>query len=258
MEAHPPTLGEFVRSLRKHGLREKRGGLTRDELAREMHTSSAYVAKLESGRGKSPGVSVLDSIAKVFALTPAETLHLYNLARQTPTEREIHQSPATDPLATAQDATALEALAPHAAAYLDERWNLITCNSTYDHVFPGLVADGNVLRWFFTGPTSRQVMVDWEAEAQLTVGWFRALMGRYYDEAWALSLLEQLSLSDDFLDFWKAGNVTFGREDPIMRVRDRNSELVTHFHVQVTSQLSARNEPVQFFLGTRIVSADAG
>ncbi|MFC1473138.1 helix-turn-helix domain-containing protein [Rhodococcus sp. D-46] len=251
--ARPPSLGDYIRGLRERGT-EVGGGMTRQMLATAMHTSVAYVAKLEAGRAKSPSVSVLQAISETFELTPHEVRHLYNLARQTPTERE--SEPVTDGVGTQifelRERRALDALNPHPASYLDERWNLIACNSAYDELFPGLVENGNVLRWFFFGDQSRSIMVDWTDEAKLTVAWFRALMGRYYYADWAQSLLSELNEVPIFREFWSLGEVSFGRDNPLMKVRHPETREVTTLHVRVYTHIDGYGGAGQFYLGVKL------
>lgn len=258
-DVKPPNLGDFLRMLRaQRGDPETSGGMTRQILAETLHTSAGYIAKLESGDVKSPSVSVLDAIAETFALSGAEIRHLYNLARQTPTEREIVVASSAESFQQridAQQRHAIENLEPHLACYLDERWNVIACNRPYDAVFPGLKESGNVLRWFFSCDQSRTVMVEWEEEARLTVGWFRALMGRYYDDDWAENLLSSLEFSDEFRRFWAAGEVSFGRATPYMRVRDVDTGEESVLHVNVFSHITSDSEQMQFYLGVRVPTA---
>jgi transcriptional regulator with XRE-family HTH domain len=253
-EVRPPTLGEFVRTLRTRPTAAHPGGLTRQQLAQTLHASMGYIASIESGRSRSPSVSVLEQLVEVLDLTVDQRHHLFDLARQTPTEREAVRPHCLDDyrarIGPAQR-LAMDNLAPHLVAYLDERWNIVECNAEYDRAFPGLKQAGNVLTWFFASECSRQVMVDWELEARLTVGWFRALMGRYYDDEWAGDLLASLEDYPDFCRFWDQTGVGFGRPTPFMRIRGTGTGTVSIVHVDVYSH-RVDDYAMQVYLGVRI------
>lgn len=251
----PPNLGDYLRALRTRSTPQHPGGLTRRELALKIYSSVSYISQLERNEAASPSPEFLDSTAAALSLDTAQQRHLFNLARRTPTERETKSAPWTideyRELITPEMRTAINALNPHLVAYLDERWNIIECNSAYDQAFPGLVADGNVLRWFFATEESKKVMVEWEPETTLTVNWFRALMGRYYNPEWAIDILNELGQFPAFRDLWDKEDVRFGRHQPFMHLRDIHTDEQYRVHVQVHTE-SGGEYPLQMYLGVRI------
>ncbi len=253
-EIRPPALGDFVRLLRTRHTDRHPCGLARQELAQALHISIGYLVKIESNAARSPAVSILDQFVDALDLSVDERRHLFDLARRAPTARELvgtHSLAGYRGAIEPAQRLAMDSVVPHLMAYLDERWNIVACNTEYDRVFPGLKDAGNVLTWFFSSDYSQQVMVDWEAEARLTVGWFRALMGRYYADDWAASLLATLEDYPTFCDFWTETPVRFGRPSPFMRVRDPRSGAVSIVHVQVDSLLVG-DYAMQVYLGVRI------
>ena len=251
----PPSLGDFIRARRTRSTPSHPGGMTRQQLASGSFASMSYIAQLESGSKDGPSPEFLEATATALTLGSADQRHLFNLARQTPTEREVTTTPWTiadyRTLITPDMKTAIAALNPHLVAYLDERWNVIDCNSAYDKAFPGLVDEGNVLRWFFSTPASMKVMVEWEAEAALTVSWFRALMGRYYNPDWAVETLEELSEFPRFRELWSREEVRFGRHQPFMHLRDAETGERYSVHVQVHAEMRGKY-PLQMYLGVRL------
>ncbi len=253
-EIRAQALGDFVRVLRTRHTDRHPYGLARQELAQALHISIGYMVKIESNAASSPAVSILDQLVGALDLSVDERRHLFDLAHKTPTAREVvGPHSLADYRAAIEPAQrlAMDSVVPHLMAYLDERWNIVACNTEYDRAFPGLQDAGNVLTWFFSSHYSQQVMVDWEAEARLTVGWLRALMGRYYADDWAASLLATLENYPTFCDFWQGTPVGFGRPSPFMRIRDPRSGGISIVHVQVYSHL-VDDYAMQVYLGVRI------
>ncbi|MDJ0362295.1 helix-turn-helix transcriptional regulator [Rhodococcus sp. H29-C3] len=255
----PPNLGDYVRALRTRSTPPHPDGLTRNEFAANIFWSVSHITQIERNESTSPSVEFLDAAATELGLDRIQRRHLYNLARRTQTERETSTTAWTvdeyRALVTPEMRTVIAALDPHLVAYLDEQWNVIECNAAYDRAFPGLVDDGNVLRWFFSTPKSKQVMVQWEAEATLTVNWFRALMGRYYNPEWGIETLDELSQFPAFRQLWEKEDVRFGRHQPYMHLRDPNSDEEYRIHVQIHTEMQG-DYPMQMYLGVRIPSTE--
>lgn len=251
----PPNLGDYLRALRTRSTPQHPDGLTRSEFAANIFWSVSHITQIERNESPNPSVKFLEATSRELGLDPAQRRHLYNLARRTQTERETSTTPWTieqyRSLITPEMRTVITALNPHLVAYLDERWNVIECNAAYDRAFSGLLHDGNVLRWFFSTPQSKQVMVEWEAETTLTVNWFRALMGRYYNPEWAIETLEELSKFPAFRRLWDKEDVRFGRHQPFMHLRDADTGEEYRVHVQVHTEMRG-DYPVQMYLGVRI------
>lgn len=252
-ELKPPSLGGFIRH-RREGL-----GLTRQALATAstiagMYMSTSYIAQLENGSKRNPTPAFCDGLARLLELTPIECDHLKYLAERT----EIGPR-AADPVPVESYRTAISAdmrraaqgLDPHLVGYLDERWNIIEVNDAYAAAWPELMEFGNVLRWFFQSPASRKVMVEWEAEAELTVHWLQWMMGRYGSPDWALQLLSELSGDPDFARMWESQKVGAGRPQPYMHLRDLRTGELTSVNVQITQVELSGVPPMLMFLGVR-------
>ncbi|RMB69769.1 XRE family transcriptional regulator [Rhodococcus sp. SBT000017] len=249
-----PSLAAFVRFARERHTGEFPDGATRQQIADSAHISIAYLAKLESGTAESPTATVLRSLATSMELSPDETQHLFDLAGRS---SENVRVPTKSPLTVAEYRAMVDpdvqmtyqAVNPHLVALLDERWNVLVCNDSYRKAYPGLMDSTNVLSWFFTDPRSRQVMVDWEKEATLTVGWFRGLSARYQDSQWSHSVLDELSGVEEFQQMWSRNHVIFGRDDPWMSLRNDDGTTYTVWvNIYGTSM---QGHQLQLFTGVR-------
>ncbi|MBL1078296.1 helix-turn-helix domain-containing protein [Nocardia sp. 2] len=240
----PPTLAEFIRERRSRVTVAHPAGLTRKELAEATHASLGYIAKIEQGEALNPGAAILDSLAEVLELDTADRVHLYHLAQQRPS------SPIRTPLREPDPAlrATLDGLLPHLAAVLDDGWRIVDRNSAFDEALPGLASTGHVLRWMFTDPRARIVVEEWEREAQLMVGRFRAYATHTHDRAEVESVLRDLSEHSDFRRMWTEGHVRIGRSDPAFLLR--NPRTATIFAVRVQRYRSTAPGPShQLFIG---------
>lgn len=242
---HPPNLGDFLRA------RRRTLGLTRERLAHDSHATVSYITKLESGERRRPDPGYLSAIATSLQLTPADRQHVQDLVHaESNADVEPPSVDAYREAITPHQQEALQHLEPHLGAYLDERWSVLASNESYDAAYPGLDEQQNVLRWFFLDSRSHKVMLEWEAEAALTVGWFRGLMGKYGNPAWALDLLNELSGQEKFAQMWRQQIVSYGRHQPLMHLRELGTRRPYSISIQIF-RLPDRPDPVQFYIGIR-------
>lgn len=243
---HPPNLGDFLRTRRRDL------GITRERLAHDSHATVSYITKLESGERKRPDPGYIAAIADSLQLSENDRQHVSDLVLA---ENNANMEPpsvdAYREAITPQLRDTLVHLEPHLGAYLDERWSVLASNKSYDAAYPGLDEQGNVLRWFFRDQRSHEVMLEWEAEAALTVGWFRGLMGKYGNPAWALDLLNELSSHPKFAEMWRRQIVSYGRHQPLMHLRELDTGRPYSVNVQIF-RLPDRPDPVQFYIGIRL------
>ncbi|WP_157556625.1 helix-turn-helix domain-containing protein [Nocardia acidivorans] len=249
-----PNLADFVRTHRTSPRPpDFPRGLSRPALAARCDVSASYIAQIEQREKVSPSPEVVDAIARALELTPAERQHMHNLAApKTPGPRTHDPMPVTEMLTliTADLRDAANDLMPHLSGYVDERWNVLWVNETYDRAYPRLLEVVNILVWFFLVPESRRVMIEWEDEARLTVNWFRWHMGRYQDPEWAMELLAQLSSCDEFRAMYLAERVDFERHQPLMHLRDPDTHEPYSVRVRITD-VPGVDAPFQWFIGIR-------
>jgi len=214
---------------------------------------SVCVTHLEGGDREHPTRAVVNALIgyldRIAPLADAERRHLFDLAGLS-----VDAFPAVPELRAeigAEMRNGLRLHEPNPASYLDTRWNILSCNDAYAATFPGLVDDINVLRWFFGNELSKQVMVEWEREAALTVDWLRGLIGQSGDTGWSTEFLDELGAYPDFRRMWNGGGTTYGRTRP-MRIRDLPTGEYYALDVQMF-RVDSGNHPgrVQFFLGIR-------
>ncbi|MFI1919418.1 helix-turn-helix domain-containing protein [Nocardia sp. NPDC020380] len=249
-----PNLADFVRTHRTipRGPDHPRG-FSRPALAALCDVSASYIAQIEQREKMSPSPEVVDAIARALELTPAERQHMHNLAApKTPGPRTHAPLPVARMRERISDDLRAAAgdLAPHLSGYVDERWNVLWANRDYDRAYPRLLEVENILVWFFLVPESRRVMMEWEDEARLTVNWFRWHMGRYQNPQWALDLLGRLSECEAFRAMYSAERVDFERHQPLMHLRDPDTQQPYSVRVRITD-VPGVDAPFQWFIGLR-------
>lgn len=229
-----PQLGTFVAQRRRSH------SLTQSDLARSTGYSNTYVSHIEQGHQKHPSKDVLDQLAKALQLNPTDTRHLYRLAGLSPALPRTRTGSITQ-----DDIDYVDMLSPHLAAILDSKWNVLHANTDYYRIYRGLETVGNVLYWFFLVPDSHRIMLEWESEARLTIGWLRHLMVLYpgeYDE-----VLSKCSSSEQFRTFWGDQEVFEGRQSSQMLVRDLDHDMDRTLTAQVWPDPTRLN--LQLYLG---------
>ncbi|MFC6011219.1 helix-turn-helix domain-containing protein [Nocardia lasii] len=243
-----PTLGGLLRRLRD----ERR--LSREKLAFAAGVSSSYITHLESGDRDHPTRAVVDALVRyldrISPVTDIERRHLLDLAGLTPVDNPTIEDLRAEITAEMRRTIALQE--PNLAAYVDTRWNVLAGNESYDRAFPGLVEDVNILRWFFSNPLSRKVMVEWEKESTLTVHWLRGLIGQQGGADWAAELLDELADYRDFRRIWDDGDTAYGRDHTAMRLCDLHTGEYYTVDVQLF-RLDSVAYPgrIQYYLGVR-------
>lgn len=242
----PPSFGLLLRRLRDDR------GVSRERLAFNAGVSASYISHLEKGDRDHPTREVVDALVRyldrIDSLSQVERRHLFDLAglgaSEFPPVDRLRQEIGADMQ------RALELHEPHLAAYIDTRWNVLACNESYARAFPGLVEDVNILRWFLGNEKSKQVMVEWESEVRTTVRWLRGLIGSTGDTAWSSEFLEELGKYEMFRELWDEGVAAYGRERPLMHLRDVATGRCRSIAVQLFKVFSATNpDQIQIFLG---------
>jgi transcriptional regulator with XRE-family HTH domain len=139
-------LASFLRSRRDRvtpeqvgiapGVRRRTPGLRREEVAQLAGVGVTWYTWLEQGRPINASVQVLDAVARVLRLGPAERWHLYRLADvpgiPTGGDREECLPPEVPGV--------LDALEPSAACVYNGKYDLLACNESYAALFPTLAA----------------------------------------------------------------------------------------------------------------------
>jgi transcriptional regulator with XRE-family HTH domain len=214
------TLGSFLRTKRlQHSLPQveqaasrrsyrRVTGLRREEVAQQAGVSISWYTLLEQDRARSmPSPQVLNSLARVLALSSAERTHLFDLARQRVPEPAGEETQVTPQLQHMLE----QQLYP---AYVVNRyWDIVSWNRAACAVFVdyGALApeERNVVYQVFANAQSRSTFLNWSSYAQRLLGPLRADYGRYGDDPYFSRLIERLSvLSAEFKQWWPQHDIT--------------------------------------------------
>jgi transcriptional regulator with XRE-family HTH domain len=210
-------LGAFLRAHREaadpvsHGFsptsRRRTPGLRREEAAQLAGISVTWYTWLEQGRDITVSRQVIDSLARVHQLGPAERAHLFTLAGLA-----LPPQPAVRPRVSAIVTRLLAALDPNPAYVINPWWDLLACNRSYQSLVGGLdrrpEAERNSLWMLFTDDRVRAMFADWQAEARPLLGQLRAHLGQYPRDPRGPELVEALTrVSRAFRDLWQPPDV---------------------------------------------------
>lgn len=177
--------------------------------------SAGYYTRLEQDQTGTASRQVLDALARVLRLDPAETVHLHNLARQPAAPRLVRAEPERPhPRVLALMASLGEAIP---AVVLGRRGDVLTWNRTghalvAEHVDFDAPHDvtrrPSVPRMFFLEALTRELHRNWEELARIHVGYLRLTAGRYPTDAGLAELIGELAIgSRAFATLWAAGDV---------------------------------------------------
>ncbi len=219
--APPPTrhggLGEFLRLQRARTTpeavdlpangRRRTPGLRREEVAQLAGVGLSWYTWLEQGRDITPSASVLDALARVYDLSPAEHDHLFHLAG-VPVPAPAGDYPRQAPDELRRVVIALE---PCPAYLLGPRADVLVWNAGARRLLgePTRAPDGvpNLLWWMYTD--SDRGGSPGEANGRLMLARFRAEHARRYDDPSFRELIEALlQASPSFREMWRRHEVT--------------------------------------------------
>jgi transcriptional regulator with XRE-family HTH domain len=243
-----PSLGDYLRHLRRASPAARAGRLSRERVAASAKISMSYLIRMEQGSAENPSPECLRRLAETFELNQIQVQHLNDLARQG--QMIPIGDRAVPPVITDVMREHIDYLLPHLCGYVNERWDVLYANSEYCRIYRNVMDVGNVLKWFFCIPESREVMVEWEAEARLTVAWLRTLIVRSPDSSGFGEFLNDLAANAEFREMWNAREILMSRHSPYMKVRDLDSGQ----EVSLLAQVYAWPDPtqrMQMFLGIR-------
>ncbi|HEY4456632.1 MAG TPA: helix-turn-helix transcriptional regulator [Pseudonocardiaceae bacterium] len=220
MDSQNP-LGSYLRARReqvrpeqvgiKAGSRRRTPGLRREEVATLAGISSDYYLRIEQGRDRSPSAQVLEAIARVFQLDPAETAYLLGLIAPRPsTARNTveHVPPGTLLL--------LDSLA--LPAFVEDRYlQVLAANRLAAALSPNMRAGVNRLLAAFLDPAEQRLHENWAEATASAVGQLRASMGRETDDPRMAALVGELSMkSDHFRQLWARQDVVAASGGPVV------------------------------------------
>lgn len=207
------ALGQFLRAQRERlrpdslglpsGARRRTPGLRRKEVAQRAGLSLAWYTWIEQGRDVAVSADSLARIAEALALSRAERAYLFELAAQRDPAESERAGPVPDALADSVAALSVPAY------LLDRDWNALAYNAAAAELFVGWLPDEpNLLRYMFSQPAARELVVDWDERARRLVAEFRADNGSRLDTPAMRALVEDLAhRSPAFAALWRAQQV---------------------------------------------------
>jgi transcriptional regulator with XRE-family HTH domain len=203
--------------------RRRTPGLRREEVAQLAGVSATWYTWLEQKRPIGVSSGVLDSLARVLRLDPAERMQLFQLALRQP----VLESPSKRETVSPLIRRLLDQTDPVPAFVIGRRWDVLAWNRAALAFFFDFEQvpsnERNTLWLIFTSSTLRSLLVDWRSRGQDTVARFRADYGRHAGDAHFVQLVERLkSVSPEFAEWWP-------RHDILPMTEGRNA----YDHLQV-------------------------
>jgi transcriptional regulator with XRE-family HTH domain len=183
--------------------RRRTPGLRREEVAQLAGMSATWYTWLEQKRPIGVSSGVLDNLARVLLLNPAERLQLFTLALRQPVLVSTSKPETVSPLIR----RLLDQMDPIPALVIGRRWDVLAWNRGARAFFLDFeqvpANERNMLWLLFTNPALRSLVADWRERAQDTLARFRADYGRHAGDAHFVQLVERLtSVSPEFAEWW--------------------------------------------------------
>jgi hypothetical protein len=244
-------LSDFLRTRRARltpaqaGLpasRRRTPGLRREEVAQLARMSVAWYTWLEQRRPIKVSEAMLDSLARVLRLDPAERKHLFQLALCQPMVDSTEQLERASP--RLQRMIDYNGAMP--AFVIGRRWDVLTWNQAARAVYFDFEQvpkeDRNLVWLVFTNSTLRTLRSDWRTRAQDVLARFRADYGRHVGDPTFLELIERLNAaSPEFAEWWPRHDIKPLTEGTVeFRHRLGGRMLFEHMAFSVVDDLDLR------------------
>ncbi len=229
--AEPNLLGDFLRARRERlrpddfglprGARRRAPGLRREEVAALCGVSPTWITWIEQGRAASVSPQTLAAIADGLKLSAAERAYLFGIAPP----RAGAAGPVAEPEPGPQPLSMLVEAVRTPAYVLDRHWDAVVWNRPAAELFAdwlgrrgaGQGHSRNLLRYVFTDPRARSLIVDWTERAPRLVAEYRADTAAWHDDPVRRAQVEALCFaSADFAAAWRSQQV-LAREGGLRR-----------------------------------------
>ncbi|NYT84193.1 helix-turn-helix transcriptional regulator [Pollutimonas harenae] len=240
------ALGDFLRQARGRvqpesvglppGVRRRTPGLRREEIAQLCGISVTWYTWIEQGRDVSVSASVWARLASVLGLARAERHYLFELAECADPE---HGHDYVTPLPSYLADCVHSITAP--AYILDRCWNVLARNAPLLRLFDGWPDrhdSPNLLRYIFTDPAARDLVVDWEQRASRVVAEFRADAAAHADEPDVRTVLDGLQQASPVFAHWWTRHAVVDREGGLREFNHPQDGILRY--QQITFRLATR------------------
>ena len=218
-------LARFLRSRRGRvrpadvgfpiGRRRRSYGLRREEVAVLAGLSSTWYTYLEQGRDIRPSPEVLDSLARVLAMTEDERRYIHTL-----TYGQV-SGPLTPAVGVSADEVARQIVAvaegsPYPVYAANQYADLIAWNHAatewYDDWSRFPQSERNIIRWMLTEPCAKVKLLNWESDTKDAVARWRGESAKWLgDDCVARRVGEISRVSPLFASWWDEHNVQENR-----------------------------------------------
>lgn len=222
-------LGDFLKTRRQRlspdqvglpkGQRRRTSGLRREELAQLAGICATWYTYLEQGRPIRVSVQVLENLARILLLDAEERAYLFLLAHQQPPPvlRQKHKSePDFRKVSTSRKSgispallRMLENMGICPAYILDQRFNVLAWNDAAGALFGDFFSHQsgrglNMVWAMFNNPGYRQLFINWEDRARMTLAQFRVIYGKNIGDVWFKEFIEDImQASPEFNCWWR-------------------------------------------------------
>ncbi|MFI8851915.1 helix-turn-helix transcriptional regulator [Streptomyces sp. 891-h] len=220
--------------LPEGGPRRRTPGLRREEVAVLAGVGASWYQWLEQGRDITVSPQVLDAVARVLRMNPAERRHLYVLAGLNPPLPESEHD--RDHLCAGMQRL-MDGWMPYPAHIMDPYYSAVGLNESARLAF-NLEVQNNCIINFFCDERYRARAVSWEENAPVVVAELRASLAEWpEDEGFQLLLEELLENSTEFRALWELGDVC----RPGQRLKELDHPVVGALYFESTTlQVPAR------------------
>jgi transcriptional regulator with XRE-family HTH domain len=215
-DASRQELARFLRSRRERltpsdvgfpvGPRRRSEGLRREEVAILAGVSPTWYTYLEQGRDINPSPELLDSLARVLAMTEDERRYIHILS----------YGQVTDPLAPATDISGDELSRQIIEVTQESPYPVYAANKYADLVGWNRAAtewyddwsrfprnELNIIRWMLTEPCAKVRLLNWESDTRDAVARWRGESAKWpADDCVRRRVAELSAISSQFVAWW--------------------------------------------------------
>ena len=222
MDTRRKELGDFLQVLRQRsapeefgfpvGNRRRTKGLRREEVAQLAGISPTWYTWIEQGREVNVSADALDRLAEVLKLSRSERDYLFEMA-----DRRDHKAAHREEQDAAPAALVAMLADISMPAYIMGRyWDLLAWNKPASELFSGWLDQPlkkenpvpNLLKFVFTMPQAKELVVNWELRARRIVAEFRAdCRSRLEEPALQRLVAELTQASPEFARYWQQHDV---------------------------------------------------